>query len=140
VFETLDNTAFGDSDHERRWANRPLYGRFVAWFWRNPAFTFSNRVLGARTIGRVRLHGNEWVSDRPLVEGWCLRRTDEGYWHLYVVRCWAFSLCLRLNIGWKLAGSPGGPNFGQYVCSIHPFLIRSRQSRSSSYADVGRRS
>ena len=126
VFETADNTAFGDGDHDRRWAHRPLYGRFVAWFWRNPSYTFSNRVLGARTSGPVRVLGNHWVSDRPrLVEGWCFRRTGEGYWHLYVVRCWAVGFCLRLNVGWKLAGEPGGPNFGQYVCAVHPFLLRS---------------
>lgn len=132
VFETADNTAFGDSAHDERWAGRSRYGRVVAWFWRNPAYTFSNDVLAARTSGPVRVSGNHWVSDRPrLVEGWCLRRTDEGYWHFYVVRRWAFGLCLRLNMGWKLAGEPGGPNFGQYVCAVHPFLIRSPTSAAS---------
>lgn len=126
VFETADNTAFGDDDHDRRWANWPLYGRFVAWFWRNPAYTFSNEVLRARTSGPVRVFGNHAVSDRPqLIEGWYLRKTDEGYWHLYVVRRWGLGFCLRLNIGWKLAAGPGGPNFGQYVCAVHPFLLRS---------------
>jgi hypothetical protein len=133
MFETPDNTAFGDRDHARRWANRSLYPRFVAWFWRNPAYTFSNDVLGARASGPVRVSGNLWVSDRPLVEGWCLRQTDEGYWHVYVVRCWALGFCLRLNMGWKLAGEPGGPNFGQYVCSVNPFLIRSSGMRSSAH-------
>jgi hypothetical protein len=137
VFETADNTAFGDPDHDRRWANRSLYARFVTWFWRNPAYGFSNAVLGARTSGPVAVRGNLWVSDRPLVEGWCLRHTPEGFWHFYVVHRWAFCFCLRLNIGWKLAGEPGGPNFGQYVCSVHPLLIRwstvtSRSPRSVS--------
>lgn len=130
IFETADNTAFGDSDHARRWAGWPNYPRFVAWFWRNPSYTFSNAVLGVRTLGPVRVRGNLWVSDRPtLVEGWCLRTTPEGYWHLYVVRVWAFRLCLRMNVGWKLAGELGGPNIGQYVCSVHPFLLRSRSHR-----------
>ena len=130
-FETADNTAFGDEDHDRRWAGRSPYARFVAWFWRNPANRFSNEVFGARTSGPVRVSGNLWVSDRPLVEGWCLRRTDEGYWHFYVVHCWALRLCLRMNVGWKLAGEPGGPNFGQYVCSVNPFLLRSPAVRSA---------
>jgi hypothetical protein len=124
VFETADNTAFGDEAHVRRWVDRSRYRQCVAWFWRNPAYGFSNGVLGARTKGPVRVSGNLWVSDRPLVEGWCLRQTPEGYWHLYIVRRWAFGFCLRLNAGWKLAGEPGGPNFGQYVCAMHPFLLR----------------
>jgi hypothetical protein len=127
MFETADNPAFGDRDHERRWAGWPHYVRFVAWFWRNPAYGFSNEIIGARTSGPVHVLGNHTVSDRPrLIEGWCLRRTPEGYWHFYVVRRWGLGFCLRLNVGWKLAGEPGGPNFGQYVCHVHPFLRRSR--------------
>lgn len=141
AFETGDNTAFGDPDHARRWANRSLYARFVTWFWRNPAYTFSNRVLGARISGPIRVNGNLWVSDRPLVEGWCLRRTDDGYWHLYVVRCWALGFCLRMNLGWKLAGGPGAPNVGQYVCTVHPFLLRSpTRSTSPVMKGIGERS
>lgn len=131
VFETADNTAFGDPDHARRWAGRSRYRRFVAWFWRNPSYGFSNGPLRAHTSGPVHVSGNIWVSDRPLVEGWCLRRTGEGYWHLYVVRRWALDLCLRLNVGWKLAGEPEGTNFGQYVCSVHPLLIRPARVRAT---------
>ena len=140
VFETADNSAFGDPDHARRWAGRSRYRRAVAWFWRNPAYGFSNGILAARTSGPVRVTGNVWVSDRPLlVEGWCLRRTDERYWHLYVVRRWLFNLCLRMNIGWKLMGEPGGPNFGQYVCSVHPLLIRPSRARATQAAAPGSR-
>ena len=120
-FETSDHTAFGDLGHHERWVHRPLYARFVVWLWRNKAYTFSNEILGARTSGPVRAFGNPAISDRPLVEGWCLRRTPEGYWHLYVVRRWGLGFFLRMNLGWKLWGVPGGPNFGQYVFAIHPF-------------------
>ena len=121
-FETADNTAFGDRRHAQRWDQRPLYPRFVAWLWRNKAYTFSNEILGARTVGPVVVSGNPGIGDRPLVEGWCLRRTSEGYWHLYVVRRWGLGFFLRVNLGWKLWGVPGGPNFGQYVFTVNPFL------------------
>jgi hypothetical protein len=120
-FETSDNTAFGDREHGQRWAGRPHYARFVAWFWRNKAYTFSNEVLGARTSGSVGVSGNPAIGERPLVEGWCLRRTREGYWHLYVVRRWSRRFFLRANLGWKLWGGPSGPNFGQYVFVVNPF-------------------
>jgi hypothetical protein len=131
-FEAADNSAFSEPDHARRWAGRSRYRCAVAWFWRNPAYGFSNGIFAARTSGPVRESGDIWVCDRPLVEGWCLRRTSDGYWHLYVVRRWALDLCLRMNVGWKLMGEPGGPNFGQYVCSVHPFLIRRARARSAS--------
>lgn len=121
-FETADNTAFGDRRHAERWGRAPTYFRFVAWLWRNKAYTFSNEVLGARTSGPVAVSGNPEIGDRPLVEGWCLRRTPEGYWHLYVVRRWGLGFVLRLNLGWKLWGRPGGPNFGQYVVTVNPLL------------------
>lgn len=125
IFATADNTAFGDRDHDRRWAGRPRYPRIVAWLWRNPAYGFSNGPVAARVSGPIRVSGNQWTSDRPLVEGWCLRQTDDGIWHYYLVRRWGPGFCLRLNIGWKLAGDPGGPNIGQLVCSVNPFLRRS---------------
>jgi len=124
-FETPDNTAFGDAGHHERWNGRPLYPRFVAWFWRNKAYTFSTDVLGARTRGPVTALGNPSTGDRPLVEGWCLWRTPEGYWQLYVVRRWAGRFFLRLNLGWKLWDLPNGANAGQYVCSVNP-LKRTR--------------
>lgn len=136
VFETPDNPAFGDEGHARRWEGRSRYRRAVAWFWRNPAYTFSNAVLGIEPSYPLLVKGNIWVSDRPVVEGWCLRRTDRGWWHLYVVRRWGPGFCLRLNTGWKLAGDPGGPNMGQYVCAIHPFLLRSRGEGHSSTDDL----
>jgi hypothetical protein len=128
-FETADNTAFGDPGHHDRWSRRPLYSRFVAWFWRNKAYTFSTEILGAKTRGPVTAWGNPSIGDRPLVEGWCLWLTPEGYWQLYVVRRWAFGFFLRVNLGWKLWDLPDGPNSGQYVCSVNP-LRRIRPSPS----------
>ena len=120
-FETADNTAFGDAGHTARWRGRPRYLRFVAWFWRNKAYTFATEVLGARTRGPVTARGNPSTGDRPLAEGWCLWRTAEGYWQLYVVRRWGLGFFVRINLGWKLWDLPDGPNSGQYVCSVNPF-------------------
>jgi hypothetical protein len=120
-FETADNTTLGDLGHQERWVDRSLCVRSVAWLWRNKAYTFRNEVIGADTSGPVTASGNPETGDRPLIEGWCLRRTPEGYWHLYVVRRWGLGFFLRVNLGWKLWGGPGRPNFGQYVFAIHPF-------------------
>jgi len=79
-----------------------------------------------RGRGPVDTAGHPSVGDRPLVEGWCLRWTPEGYWHLYVVKVWGLGFFLRMNVGWKLWGGPGTPNFGQYVLSANPFKRRIR--------------
>jgi hypothetical protein len=129
-FETPDNTAFGDAGHRERWSGRPLYPRFVAWFWRNKAYTFASEILGAKTRGPVTARGNPAVGDRPLVEGWCLWRTPEGYWQLYVVRRWGLGFFMRMNLGWKLWDLPHEPNFGQYVFAVNP--VRRIRSGASS--------
>lgn len=120
-FETPDNPIFGDPDHGQRWPRLPRSLRAIAWLWRNKAYTFRSHVLGARISGPVVLVGDPATGDRPLTEGWCLRLTPEGYWHLYLVRRWGLGFFLRVNLGWKLEAGPGHPNFGQYVVAVHPF-------------------
>src|SRR5690349_3144904 len=65
AFETVDNTAFGDRDHAKRWSGRSQYCRFVAWFWRNPGYGFSNTVIAAPVAFPISIAGNYLVTDRP---------------------------------------------------------------------------
>ena len=121
-FLTPDNPMTGDGGHEARWAGKPIYVKKVAWLWRNRAYGFGVRVLGARSAGPVQVKGNPHVSNRPLLEGLVLRSTPEGYWQLYYVKSTLRGKCLRVNLGWKLWGNPGEPIFGQYVFSVNPLM------------------
>lgn len=123
-FETEDNDIWGDDGHYARWANVHGYWKAVAWLWRNRAYYFGSRVIGAKTIGPVEVRGNPAVSNRPYVPGWCLRTTPEGYWQLYVIKGWGRNRLVRLNLGWKLWGSFSHPNFGQFVFALNPWAKR----------------
>src|SRR3990167_9575509 len=122
-FLTPDNPMAGDAGHELRWIGKPTYIKKVAWLCRNRAYGFSSTVLRARSNGPVTVRGNPLVSNRPFVPGLVIRTTPEGYWQFYFVRRTFEGRCLRVNLGWKLWGTPGdGPLFGQYVFSANPFM------------------
>ena len=122
-FLTPDNPMTGDAGHEARWLGKSVYLKKVTWLWRNRAYGFSSTVLRARSNGPITVVGNPAVSNRPIVEGSVLRTTPEGYWQFYFVKRTFKGRCLRINLGWKLWGTPGdGPLFGQYVFSANPFM------------------
>jgi len=122
-FLTPDNPMTGDAGHEARWAGKPIYFKKVAWLWRNRAYGFSHLPLvRARSLGPVTVNGNPAVSNRPFVEGLVIRTTAEGYWQFYYVKQTTRARCLRVNLGWKLWGSPMSATFGMYVFAVNPLM------------------
>lgn len=135
---TLDNTLDGDdgwklehrpfmneSNKFRRWVNRTF------WLYRNNMYGFAERVLGFQ-LPQDYIYtclGSEEVGNRPLQEGSVKRLItlrDRTYWHFYYVKAWTPTMCLRVNIGWKLWGEKKPGNYYQMVLSINPFMGYSR--------------
>ncbi len=135
-FQTPDNPLDGDHGwRTEHWQWRfklpaPLarYIGRVGWLWRNNAYGFSIAVLGApiRPGYELRTTGDPLVSNRPLRNG-LVRRVllnpdGSAYWQWYYVRAWSATRCLRVNLGWKLWGTPAPGERRQFVFSINPVM------------------
>lgn len=108
---TSDNNQDGDAGHLERWAGKSVYARRVAWLWRNPAYVFEERVLGAQVSGRsyVCFDGDPRIKNRVGAKAgtlavqvfetsrpvwWCWKRVTRPFWD--------GETCLMLEFGWKL--------------------------------------
>jgi hypothetical protein len=109
-------------------ATKHQYLNRVIWLWRNPAYGFDHDILGFKVNdGYTRVeHGDKHVSNKPLTNGWCYRtlvNTDgTRCWQFYCVYSYFNWKCFRLNIGWKIWGTPNKDELAQFVCSINPWM------------------
>lgn len=121
-FCTPDNPLTGDGGHDARHEGSSRWWRITTWLWRNKSYGFDASVLRARPARPwLNVKGDRLTGNHPLREGYCLRRTLDGYWQFYYVRRLG-KRCLRVNLGWKLWDASDAPLFGAYVFSVNPFM------------------
>ena len=125
---TSDNNQDGDAGHLARWAGKSVYCRRVAWLWRNPAYVFEERVLGAviDPDDLVFFNGDPWIKNRTGAVAGTLSVQVGTYW------CWKritrplyADTCLMLEFGWKL--QPYAQNSARVIsepCAQFVFSIR----------------
>ena len=135
-FATPDNSADGDfgwqTEHWRWRHNLPRrlarYVGRVGWLWRNLGHGFDTAAGGVTVpvMAGYRVGGDEFVSNRPLRNGWVFRRVwardDLIAFQFYGVWAWSERFCLRVNLGWKIWGRPAPNTRLQHVISINPFM------------------
>ena len=110
-YQTQDNPIWGDTsfhDKQMSWTKSP-YLRSVFWLWRNPAYGFDYHVLGVVINSSYAYsdHGDPSTSNTPMHSGWYVRVLDNHfttYWQLYIVIALTQTICIRINLGWKLWG------------------------------------
>lgn len=104
-FETPDNSLLGDDGHKERWDGKPRYMQMVAWLWRNPAYNFDIRVIGAQIPAgaSVKAWGDPLIKNRDNGRGGVYFCVAAGYWNLKAVAPIPFiARCFQFEYGWKL--------------------------------------
>lgn len=122
---TSDNPIDGDEGHMERWpdngTNWRVFCRRVAWLWRNRGYGFSERIAGAKMIGKSVFYGDREISSDPYHSGWCYV-TNNSAWEFYAIYAWNPWLCLRIRLGWKIPLSIDVPTEDSMIVEyINPF-------------------
>lgn len=141
--QTPDNSLDGDDGWKEKhvWLNpqcRPedwllTYIKRVLWLYRNSMYGLSIYVLGGHVQPRYQyeVEGDERTGNRPLVEGTVFRKVTNPdgsvYWQWYHVKAWNATMCIRINLGWKLWSVKKGDIAPQLVLSANPFMGYSRE-------------
>lgn len=126
--QTPDYSLDGDEGWKEKHPGMPTYLKRVLWLYRNSMYGFSISVLGAPVKeGFIyRSWGDEQTGNRPLHNGWVFRRVDNWdgpvVWQLYWVQTWNSTMCIRVNLGWKLWKNPKAGDRPQLVLSANPCM------------------
>ena len=126
--QTPDNSLDGDEGWKEKHPGLPTYLKRVLWLYRNSMYGFSIDVLGGdvKPSFIYRAWGDDLTGNRPLHNGWVFRRADNPdyttYWQFYWVQAWNETMCVRVNLGWKLWSNPRAGDTPQLVLSVNPFM------------------